>query len=148
MAPFAGVAKNRFNGYYGGATGESRSSTCDSGRMADDNDSTETLRRISVVLAGHGDEALGGAAAIDVAREWVEAGFDDAEEVEDWLRARCFHADGARTLEMAGITPEQAAIRTRAGTSNDEETIGYKLTHGDLSFDEARRIITSEFWNS
>jgi hypothetical protein len=116
--------------------------------MADDHGSTETLRRIGEVLLRHGDAALGGAAATDVAREWVEAGFGDAEEVDDWLRAGCFHAEGAHTLEMAGITPEQAAIRTRAGTASYEETIGYKLTHGDLSLDEARRIITSEFWNS
>jgi hypothetical protein len=103
---------------------------------------------ISEVLERHGGPALGGASALEVAREWIAAGFDDAEEVDDWLRARCFRAEGARALEAAGITPEQAAIRTRAGAAGYEDTIGYKLTHGDLGFDEARRIITSEFWNS
>jgi hypothetical protein len=117
--------------------------------MPDENDFAETIRRIVELLARHGDAALkNGTAAADVAQEWIDAGFDDPEEVDDWLRARCFNARGARDLEMAGLTPEQAAIRTRAGTSGDEDTIGYKLTRGDLSFDEARRIITSEFWNS
>jgi hypothetical protein len=118
--------------------------------MADSNDQaeSETVRSIALVLERHGSAALGDAQATDVAREWIEAGFDDAEEVDDWLRARCFRADGAHALETAGITPEQAAIRTEAGTANYDDTIGYKLTHGDLSFDEARRIITSLFWNS
>lgn len=115
--------------------------------MPDENDSLEIVRRIAEVLARHGDAALvDGATASDVAQEWIAAGFDDPEEVDDWLRARCFSAPGAETLERAGFTPEQAAIRTRAGTSSYEDTIGYKLTHGDLSFEEARRIITSEFW--
>ncbi|MGB7926231.1 MAG: hypothetical protein WCF57_23525 [Pyrinomonadaceae bacterium] len=116
--------------------------------MTDDNDSLETLRRINEALARYGDAATGDSSPpTRAAQEWVDAGFDDPEEVADWLRARCFHADGARALEMAGLTPEQAAIRTQAGTASYEDTIGYKLIRGDLSFDEARRIITSEFWN-
>lgn len=115
--------------------------------MLDDNDSATIIRRISSALERHGEAALGSASSSDVAQEWIDAGFDDPEEVDDWLRARCYSADGARTLEMAGITPEQAAIRTTSGTASYEETIGYKLIRGDLSFDEARRIITSEFWN-
>jgi hypothetical protein len=116
--------------------------------MVDDDERAETISRISRVLEHHGESALGGAPAVVAAQAWIDAGFDDPEEVDDWLRARCFQADGAHALEMAGITPEQAAIRTQAGTADYEDTIGYKLTHGDLSFDEARRIITSEFWNS
>ena len=116
--------------------------------MVDGDDSAETMSRISLVLERHGKMALGGAPAVVVAQAWIDAGFDDPEEVDDWLRAGCSNADGAHALEMAGITPEQAAIRTQAGTADYENTIGYKLTHGDLSFDEARRIITSEFWNT
>jgi hypothetical protein len=111
-------------------------------------DSAETLRRISEALERYGEAAVGAASPRGAAQEWIDAGFDDPEEVEDWLRARCFRADGARRLELAGFTPEQAAIRTAAGTASYEDTIGYKLVHDDLSFDEARRIITSEFWNS
>jgi hypothetical protein len=39
-------------------------------------------------------------------------------------------------------------MRTRAGTRDYEETIGYKIINDDLSLEEARRIITNAFWNS
>ncbi len=108
----------------------------------------ELVRDIAAVLERSGPQATGGRAAFVVAREWLDEGFDDAEEVEDWLRARCFDAAGARRLEDAGITPEQAAMRTTAGTDGAEDTLGSKLIRGEVSFEEARRIITSEFWNS
>lgn len=92
---------------------------------------------------GAGEQALTASA-----REWLEAGFDDPEEIEDWLRARCSKPEGARKLEDAGITPQQAAIETRAGGGDYKDTIGHKVIQGDLSLDEARRIITTEFWNS
>ena len=108
----------------------------------------ELILSISEVLESHGQLALGEAAPEDVAQEWIVAGFEDAEEVDEWLRARCFRATDAQALEMAGITPAQASMRTTAGTANYEDTIGYKLSHNDLSINEARRIITSAFWNS
>jgi len=108
----------------------------------------ETVRDIAAVLARSGPQATGGRAAEAVAREWLEEGFDDAEEIADWLRARCFEAAGARRLEDAGFTPEQAATLTTAGADDAEDTLGSKLVKGELSFEEARRIITSEFWNS
>jgi hypothetical protein len=108
----------------------------------------ESVRDIAAALQRFGPEATGGRAAESVAREWFDAGFADPEEVEDWLRARCFDASGAQRLESAGMTPEQAAMPTNAGTSSTVDTIGAKLIRGELSFDEARRIITNEFWNS
>ena len=101
----------------------------------------ETLRR-------HGDAALHGTTLEAAARAWLDAGFTDAEEVEDWLAARCFDARHAQTLDAAGITPEQAALRTRAGRADYEETVACKFSRGDLTLEEARRIITSDFWNS
>ncbi|HLL14765.1 MAG TPA: hypothetical protein VK388_06855 [Pyrinomonadaceae bacterium] len=107
------------------------------------------VRLIGETLRRHGGDALHGDASPDAsARAWVAAGFADAEEVDDWLAARCFDARHARTLDDAGLTPEQAALRTRAGRGDYEETIGYKFAHGDLTLEEARRIITSDFWNS
>lgn len=103
---------------------------------------------IAAVLERHGVEATGGRRAAEVAREWAVAGFADAEEVDDWLSARCFTPAGALALDRAGLTPEQAAILTSAGTSGGEDTLGFKLTNGQLSFEEARRIITSDFWNA
>lgn len=108
---------------------------------------SEILARITRTLETFGAEILHGKTPHDAAREWFDAGFDDAEEIADWLRARCFTAADARRLEDAGFTPDQAAINTRVGSNNYQDTIAYKLTHGDLSFEEARRIITDEFWN-
>ena len=108
----------------------------------------EILRRISEVIERHTEALLLYASTEEAAHQWMAAGFEDAEEVDEWLAARCFSAEGALSLEMAGITPDQAATRTRAGTASYEETIGYKIIKGDLSIEEARRIITSAFWNS
>lgn len=108
----------------------------------------ELLQSISEVIARHGEAALDGLSPEEAALVWVEAGFEDSEEVDEWLAARCFSALGAQRLERAGITPQQAAMRTQAGTRDYEETIGYKITNDDLSLEEARRIITNAFWNS
>ncbi|HEV3471538.1 MAG TPA: hypothetical protein VG148_19580 [Pyrinomonadaceae bacterium] len=110
------------------------------------NDTDENVRAVAEVLARRGLEATGGRDAFEAAREWVEEGFDDAEEVESWLGARCFEAAAARRLEEAGVTPEQAALRTRAGDTAGEDTLGRKLSRGEISLEEARRIITREFW--
>lgn len=108
----------------------------------------ETLRAISEALRGAGAEAaLRGRSAEEAAQRWLDAGFDDAEEVAEWLAARCFDPRVAETLERAGFTPAQSSIRTKAGANSDEDTIGYKIANGDLSLDEARRIITRAFWH-
>jgi len=116
--------------------------------MEDEIEHEEMLRRISKVIERHTEAAHHHASIEEAARQWMASGFEDAEEVEEWLAAHCFSAAGARALEMAGITPDQAAMLTRAGTASYEETIGYKIIKGDLSIDEARRIINSAFWNS
>lgn len=101
----------------------------------------ETLRR-------YGDDALQSTDAEAAAHAWLVAGFADAEEVADWLAAHCYDSRHAQTLEAAGITPEQAALRTQQGRGDYEETIACKFSRGDLTLAEARRIITSDFWNS
>ncbi|MDQ1522314.1 MAG: hypothetical protein QOE47_238 [Pyrinomonadaceae bacterium] len=107
------------------------------------------IRLIGETLRQHGGDALPGGASPDAAAQaWLDAGFTDAEEVGDWLDARCFAPRQAAALEVLGFTPEQAARRTRAGITDYEETIAFKLSRGDLSLEEARRIITSDFWNS
>lgn len=106
-------------------------------------------RQIEETLRRHGGDALPeGADAERAARAWLEAGFTDAEEVADWLGARCFDARRAQALDAAGVTPEQAAARTREGRTNEEETIACKFARGHLTLEEVRRIITSDFWNS
>ncbi|HEV7904812.1 MAG TPA: hypothetical protein VGO96_13300 [Pyrinomonadaceae bacterium] len=106
------------------------------------------LQLVGDTLRRHGDDALQNRTVEAASRAWLDAGFTDAEEVEDWLAARCFDARHAQSLEAAGVTPEQAALRTRAGRADYEETVGCKFSRGDLTLEEARRIITSDFWNS
>lgn len=113
-----------------------------------DKEQAETIVRICRVLEQHGEDALHNAQAEEVAQEWIDAGFDDPEEIEGWLRARCFAPQRAQALEAAGFTPEQAALRTKAGTADYEDTIAFKLNRNDLSLNEARRIITHAFWDS
>lgn len=115
--------------------------------MVEDAGDTGIIRRICEVLALYGDAALDGAPPETVAYRWASHGFADADEVNDWLGARCFQPDRAHELERAGLTPEQAALRTGAGSGGYEDTIACKFARGDLTLEEARRIITSDFWN-
>ena len=108
----------------------------------------DTIEEIARALERCGETATRGESPSSVAREWAAAGFDSAEDVEDWLRARCFRAAGAKALDDAGLTPEQAAIRTREGAADYEDTIGFKVSNGELSTDAARRIATNSFWNT
>lgn len=72
-----------------------------------------------------------GGSAEAAARAWTAAGFDD-ETTARWLRARCFEPAAARALAELGVTPEQAAARTRDG-GGYLDTIGYKVAAGDLT---------------
>ena len=116
--------------------------------MTDTTQQARVIAGITAALVHHGADAIGDGTAEDAAREWMDAGFDDVEEIDDWLRARCFSASAARDMENRGITPAQAALRTDAGDDGKVETIGHKLSRGELSYEEARRIINNEFWNS
>lgn len=116
--------------------------------MADDTSEQEVLRRIGAALERHGEAALAGAPAETAAYRWATRGFTDAEEVESWLAARCFDPAQAESLEAAGFTPEQAALRTTAGRGAYEDTVAHKLANNDLTLEEARRLVTSDFWNS
>lgn len=73
-----------------------------------------------------------GRAAWAVAQAWTDAGFGDALTVR-WLDARCFDALAARALTELGVTPEQAAVRTRAGHGDYIDTIGFKVASQDLT---------------
>ena len=84
----------------------------------------QTIRRYGDLIDGAGDGA-------SVAEAWTDAGFDDAMTAR-WLEARCFDAEAARALADAGVTPEQAAKRTRDG-GGYVDTIAYKVAKGDLT---------------
>lgn len=98
----------------------------------------DLLTAIRTVLAPH-DHAAG-------AQAWIAAGFEDPEEIAEWLQARCFTPDAARRLDEAGLTPAQAA--NIININNCTDTLGAHIMRGSLSLAEARRIITDAFWNS
>src|SRR5688500_9391125 len=66
------------------------------------------------------------------AQAWSDAGFDD-HTTGRWLAARCFDHEAARALADAGVTPEQASKRTRDGSGEYVDTIGFKVASGDLT---------------
>jgi hypothetical protein len=87
--------------------------------------SVETIRRYSPFDDDDG-------AAETAAQAWTDAGFDD-EPAARWLEARCFDAQAARALAELGVTPGQAAVRTRDGGGGYIDTIAYKVASGDLT---------------
>lgn len=66
------------------------------------------------------------------AKTWTDAGFAD-EMTARWLEARCFDVEAASALAELGVTPEQAAVRTRDGGGGYIDTIAYKVANGDLT---------------
>ncbi|MDQ1559287.1 MAG: hypothetical protein QOD32_2347 [Pyrinomonadaceae bacterium] len=105
-------------------------------------------RQIGEVLNRYRHDALGGASVEATAQAWLDAGFDDPEEVDEWLAARCFTPHHAQALNDSGFTPAQSALLTGEGRENYLDTVAFKFVRGDLTLAEARRIITSDFWNS
>jgi len=91
------------------------------------------------VIEAHGYFAHGGNPD-DAAETWAESGFE-AHEVEEWLRARCFDPSVARDLADAGVTPDVAAMRTEAGRGDYNDTVGFKVSDGDLEVEEARDLL-------
>ena len=65
-----------------------------------------------------------GGAAEAAARAWTQSGFDDPTTAK-WLEARCFEPEAARSLAALGVTPEQATPRTRDGSGDYSDTIGF-----------------------
>ncbi len=91
------------------------------------------------VIESHGHFAHGGNPD-DAAETWAESGFE-AAEVEEWLRARCFNPSAAEDLADAGVTPELAATRTEMGRGDYTDTVGFKVSDGDLEVEEARDLL-------
>lgn len=67
---------------------------------------------IREVIERHGHFAHGGNSD-DTAEAWAEAGFK-ADEVEEWLNARCLDPSIARDMADAGVPPADARIKTEA----------------------------------
>lgn len=85
----------------------------------------ETIRRYGEFAAPGGDPAV-------AAQAWTDAGFDDATTAR-WLEARCNDPQAARALADLGVTPHQAAARTRDGGGDYRDTIAHKVANGHLT---------------
>src|SRR5687768_17543932 len=85
----------------------------------------ETIRR-------YGELADRGASPEEAAEAWSEAGFDD-EATARWLAARCFAPEAARALADMGVSGAQAGKRTRDGGGGYVDTIGFKVSSGDMT---------------
>lgn len=91
------------------------------------------------VIERHGHFAHGSNPE-DTAETWVESGFE-ADEVEEWLNARCFDPSAARDLADAGVNPVEASMKTGAGAGDYVDTVGFKASAGDLEVEEARDLL-------
>ena len=97
---------------------------------------------IQQVVESYGTFAHGGFVN-ETVREWTEAGFT-AEQVAEWLESRCFSPVSAKKLADAGLTPEQAATTTTGGLGGYADTMGYKVSNGDLNVADAVRETVNE----
>jgi hypothetical protein len=91
------------------------------------------------VIGRHGHFAHGGNPD-DAAETWVESGFE-ADEVEEWLLARCFNPSAARDLADSGVTADMARMKTSAGSGDYVDSVGFKVSDGDLEVEEARDLV-------
>lgn len=91
------------------------------------------------VIERHGHFAHGGN-PYDTAEAWIEAGFE-ADEVEEWLNARCFDPSSARDLADAGVSAVDARMKTEAGRGDYTDTVGFKVSAADLEVEEARDLV-------
>ena len=73
-------------------------------------------------------------------RPGSRSGFE-ADEVEEWLGARCFDPSVARDLAAAGVSPVDAGMTTEAGAGDYVDTVGFKASAGDLEVEDAREFL-------
>jgi hypothetical protein len=75
----------------------------------------------------------------DTAETWAESGFE-AHEADEWLLARCYDPSVARDLVDAGVGAEMARMKTSAGAGDYVDTIGFKVSAGEIEVDETREL--------
>jgi hypothetical protein len=92
------------------------------------------------VIKRYGDFAYGNDSPEEVAIEWDDWDISP-EKADAWLSARCFTPEAAHQLEDYDITPEQAGKITEQGTGDYKDTVGYKVSNGDLTIEDAIEII-------
>lgn len=95
--------------------------------------------KIRPVVESHGHFAHGGNPD-GTAEAWAESGFK-AHEVDEWLNARCFDPNTARDLADSGVGAADASLKTEAGAGDYTDTVGFKISAGDLEPEEARGLL-------
>jgi hypothetical protein len=99
-----------------------------------------TSEEMIQVLRNHGTFAYGQESDIEsVAEEWEDYDFSPAG-ADVWLSAGCFRAADARALADAGIAPEDTE-KDYDSESNPGISIGYAVANGDLTVEEAKKMI-------
>lgn len=74
------------------------------------------------------------------AARWATTGFG-AAEVEGWVAARCFSPCSALAFKDAGLDPRDVSRLTGAGRGAYTDTVGFKVSRGDLSLLEALDVL-------
>lgn len=72
--------------------------------------------------------------------EWDATGLS-VYAIEAWILADCFEPSVALRFRDNGIHPESTVPITSAGRGEYRESIAYKVSNGDLSFEDALSII-------
>jgi hypothetical protein len=98
---------------------------------------------IRAVIESHGHFAHSGDPD-GTARAWAELGFE-AREVDQWLSARCFDPNAARSLAAVGVDTADARMKTEAGAGDYTDTVGFKASAGDIEAEEARALIEASW---
>jgi hypothetical protein len=78
---------------------------------------------------------------LELATIWEQLEFS-SDEVDRWLRARCYSPLVAKDLRIRGVPPEEAAAVTAAG-AGDPDTIAFKLSSSRLLLSEALKELTA-----
>jgi hypothetical protein len=93
---------------------------------------------IRTVVESHGHFAHRGDPD-GTAKAWAKSGFE-AHEVDRWLSARCFDPKAARDLAAVGVDAAEARMKTQAGAGDYTETVGFKVSVGDIEAEDARDL--------
>ena len=59
----------------------------------------------------------------------------------EWLSARCFDPKAARDLAAVGVDRRDARMKTEAGAGDYTDTVGFKVSTGDIDAEEARSLL-------
>jgi len=97
------------------------------------------MNELIEVLKFHGDFAHDGDVKA-AAQEWLDEGFT-AAEADEWLDARTFDPVAARRLLGVDIDATLASLETDAGIGGYVDTVGYKVSNGDLSIADAWALV-------